>query len=171
MRRYERLVRFVAEFCINIEMVLLSIMTAMVFALVVSRYVFSYSFAWVEALSRYMMIWMAFLGAAVLFKDNEHLRMDVLYLKLPGNMKWIVDLVFGVLQIGFLVMLVKLSINYTQSVSFIVSPTLGISMFWPSVIVPVSASLMIFFILFNVIMILGRLTGRSTKDNDHSIMG
>jgi TRAP-type C4-dicarboxylate transport system permease small subunit len=168
MNRFKRLVQIVAEICINIEMILLCIMTIMVFALVVSRYVFSYSFAWVEALSRYMMIWMAFLSAAVLFKDNSHLCMDIVYRKLSERMKCFLDLGFGLLQIAFLIMLAKLSIQYTQSVSFIVSPTLGISMFWPSLVMPVSVILMIFFILFRMITNLLELSGLINKNHNLS---
>lgn len=137
----------------------------MVFALVVSRYLFSYSFAWVEALTRYLMIWMAFLGAAALFRDNDHIRMDLVYKKLPKLYRNILDLLLSLAQIVFLVMLFRLGLQYMESVSFIDSPTLEISMRWPTLIIPVSSLLMIFFIFFNLIDTIFRIAGR-TSSND-----
>jgi TRAP-type C4-dicarboxylate transport system permease small subunit len=142
------------------EIFFLSIMTIMVFALVISRYLFSYSFAWVEALTRYCMIWMAFLGAAALFKKNDHIRMDLLYKKFPLFLRDSLDLLFSLAQIAFLVMLFKMGLAYTEFVSFIDSPTLNISMRWPTLIIPISSFLMIVFILYNVIHSIFRLAGK-----------
>jgi TRAP-type C4-dicarboxylate transport system permease small subunit len=48
------------------------------FANVVGRYGFGRSILWADELQVYIMIWMAFLGAAVVSWRNLHLRMDVL---------------------------------------------------------------------------------------------
>ena len=151
--------------CAYIEMIFLSLMTIMVFALVVSRYLFSYSFAWVEELTLFLMIWMAFLGAAMLFRDNDHLSMDLVYKKLSRTHRNILDLLFGLAQIAFLIMLFRLGIQYMDSVGFIISPTLGISMRWPTLIIPVMSLLMIFFIFSNLIDTVFRIVRRSTSND------
>ena len=45
--------------------VALAVMATLVFGNVVSRYLFNYSFSWVEELTRYMMIWVCFLGSGL----------------------------------------------------------------------------------------------------------
>ena len=57
---------------------LMAAMAVLVFANVVSRYVFNYSFIWVEELSRYMMIWVGFLGAGLVLRVGAHIAVDVL---------------------------------------------------------------------------------------------
>ncbi|PIW02243.1 MAG: TRAP transporter small permease, partial [Deltaproteobacteria bacterium CG17_big_fil_post_rev_8_21_14_2_50_51_6] len=48
------------------------------FVQVVSRYMFNYSFTWYEELSRYIGVFVAFLGAATGVKYGMHFSMDAL---------------------------------------------------------------------------------------------
>jgi TRAP-type C4-dicarboxylate transport system permease small subunit len=154
-----------AAICTNVEVIFLAVMTFLVFSQVVSRYVFSYSFAWVEELARYLMIWMAYVGAAALFKDDNHIRMDLVYNKFPQKVRICLSLLFGLLQIAFLVMLFKLGLNYAESVDIVVSPTLRISLRWPAMIISISSVLMILFILAHMIRTIVDLTGRTFTDD------
>ena len=63
---------FIAAVCLN-------------FANVVGRYGFGYSIAAADELQVYVMVYMAFLGAAVVAWRGEHLRMDVLAVRLPAS--------------------------------------------------------------------------------------
>ena len=65
---------FIAAVCLN-------------FANVVGRYGFGYSMAAADELQIYVMVFMAFLGAAVVAWRREHLRMDVLARFLPENLQ------------------------------------------------------------------------------------
>jgi TRAP-type C4-dicarboxylate transport system permease small subunit len=154
-----------AAVCTNVEVFFLAVMTFLVFSQVVSRYVFSYSFAWVEELARYLMIWMAFFGAAALFKDDSHIRMDLVYNKFPHKVRSCLSLLFGLSQIAFLVMLFKLGLNFAESVDIVVSPTLRISLRWPAMIIPISSLLMIFFILSHMIRTIIGLAGKTLTDD------
>jgi hypothetical protein len=52
-------------------------MALLVFANVVARYVFNHSFTWAEELSRYMMVWVGFLGAGLVLRVGAHIAVDV----------------------------------------------------------------------------------------------
>ena len=161
---YRKTIELIVTLCENTEVIFLSLMTAMVFILVVSRYVFSYSFAWIEELTRYLMIWAAYLGAAALFKDDEHIRMDLLYCKLPGLPRAILDLIFGLAQITFLAFLTILGFQYSSSVRLFVIETLGnLSMYWVTLIIPISSALMVVIISFNFIRTLSQLIKKETS--------
>lgn len=72
-RALERLMR-------GIERVLAFILLAAIalnFANVVGRYVFGRTLTGADELQTYAMVWVAFLGAAVVASRGEHLRMDV----------------------------------------------------------------------------------------------
>lgn len=61
----------------------LAVMVVMVFGNVVLRYVFNSGIAVSEELSRWLFVWMTFLGAVVALKDHGHLGTDMLVGRLP----------------------------------------------------------------------------------------
>ena len=62
---------------------LMAAMAALVFANVVSRYLFNYSIIWVEELTRYMMVWLGFLGSGLVLRFGAHVAVDVFQDLLP----------------------------------------------------------------------------------------
>jgi TRAP-type C4-dicarboxylate transport system permease small subunit len=56
----------------------LSCMSIFVFANVILRYFFNSGLTWAEEASRYLFIWLIFLGAIVAFRENAHLGVDTL---------------------------------------------------------------------------------------------
>ena len=57
-------------------MALLALMAVLVFANVVLRYTTGDSIVWAEELSRYLMIWLTFLGAGLVLRYGGHLAID-----------------------------------------------------------------------------------------------
>lgn len=59
---------------------------------VISRYVFSSPSSWTEEIARFLLIWIAMLGAAYAFRTGMHLGLDLLPKKLEGRsadlLKW-----------------------------------------------------------------------------------
>lgn len=62
---------------------LLAVMVILVFGNVVARYGFNSGITISEELSRWMFIWMTFLGAVVALRERGHLGMDMLVSRLP----------------------------------------------------------------------------------------
>jgi TRAP-type C4-dicarboxylate transport system permease small subunit len=65
----------------------LVVMVVMVFGNVVLRYVFNSGIAVSEELSRWLFVWMTFLGAVVALKDHGHLGTDMLVSRLSPTGK------------------------------------------------------------------------------------
>jgi TRAP-type transport system small permease protein len=63
--------------------VALGLMVVMVFSNVVLRYAFNSGITVSEELSRWLFVWMTFMGALVALKDNGHLGTDMLISRLP----------------------------------------------------------------------------------------
>jgi TRAP-type transport system small permease protein len=61
----------------------LAVMVALVFGNVVMRYGFNSGFTLSEELSRWLFVWMTFLGAVVALNDRSHLGTDTLVSRLP----------------------------------------------------------------------------------------
>jgi TRAP-type C4-dicarboxylate transport system permease small subunit len=65
----------------------LALMCVLVFGNVVLRYIFNSGITWSEEISRFLFVWMIFLGAIGALKDNEHLGIDMLVKRLPSAWK------------------------------------------------------------------------------------
>jgi TRAP-type transport system small permease protein len=65
----------------------LASMAILVFGNVVLRYAFNSGITWSEEMSRFLFVWMVFLGAIGALKDNMHLGVDVVVNALPVKLK------------------------------------------------------------------------------------
>jgi TRAP-type transport system small permease protein len=65
----------------------LASMAILVFGNVVLRYAFNSGITWSEEMSRFLFVWMVFLGAIGALKDNMHLGVDVVVNALPLKLK------------------------------------------------------------------------------------
>jgi TRAP-type transport system small permease protein len=65
----------------------LASMAILVFGNVVLRYVFNSGITWSEEMSRFLFVWMVFLGAVGALKDNMHLGVDIVVNALPVKLK------------------------------------------------------------------------------------
>ena len=90
---------------------ILAAMAAMVFANVVLRFVTDNSILWVEEVSRYLMIWLTFLGAGLVLRYGGHIGIDTLQDALPRHGVAIRGAIF-LLLLGFFVTMVWLGLRY-----------------------------------------------------------
>jgi TRAP-type C4-dicarboxylate transport system permease small subunit len=63
--------------------VMLAGMVVAVFGNVIFRYFLDAALAWSEEVSRFMFIWLAFMGSVIAYIRNEHLGLDILLKALP----------------------------------------------------------------------------------------
>jgi len=92
----------------------LAVMVVLVFGNVVLRYVFDSGIAISEELSRWIFLWVTFLGAIVAMREHAHLGTDALISRLPRAGK-VACLVIGyVLMIGTCALLLSGSLEQTQ---------------------------------------------------------
>ena len=81
--------RLLDRYCRFLELVIsvaLAVMVVLVFGNVVMRYAFNSGITLSEELSRWLFVWVTFLGAIVAMKDGAHLGSDTLVSKL--SVRW-----------------------------------------------------------------------------------
>ena len=105
-------------------------MSTFVFANVILRYFFNEGLTWAEEASRYLFIWLIFLGAIVAYQDNVHLGVDTLVQKLSAKNKRILFIVNNVI----LVITMGLCVDGTWQITLLtndqVSSSMQIPMSW-----------------------------------------
>lgn len=119
---------------------LIIVMTIVVFLGTITRYMFGFSFQWIEEVPRYCLVWITFLGAASLMKKGvDHPRVTKLVSAIPNPARKyiligeniIMILITGVM--GFGAMLI-IRIHSNQ-----LSPAMELPMYVIYAIIPLSA--------------------------------
>lgn len=146
----ERLLFRIEQGLMPVLAALLGLITALVFTQVVLRYVFSVAFMWGEELPLFAFIWCVFLGAAVNVRRRAHFAFDflagLLRARVAAGQRLLVDVVVLVLSAFMLVKGYEFSVLSVKRLS----PGLGITMFVPTLIIPVSAAYMLLAALVDV---------------------
>ena len=144
MERY--LVRL-EQWLLPLLALLLGFITAGVFLQIVLRYGFDTSFLWAEELSLFAFTWCIYLGAAICVRRRTHFAFDFLADLLSGRAAAIQRLLVDLITIGIAAVLVVDGWTYAQLSIQRLSPALGISLFVPTIIIPVSGALMILAVI------------------------
>lgn len=121
------------------------------FAQVIFRYVIGYSLYWSEELSRYLFVWVSFLGSVVALERGAHIGMDFIVSKLPRGPRYVIEVFSDVAMAGFLVFLTVQGLKMAMRNMIQKSPALQISMGIVSLAIPVGAALMGIYVLSRLI--------------------
>jgi len=110
--------------------IMLSLMIIMVFGNVVLRYGFNDGIISSEELSRYLFIWITFLGAIVTLRDNAHLGLDTLVRRLGLRGKKMAFALSNLLMLGCCVLMFYGTFKQHGINASTRSPVLEIPMIW-----------------------------------------
>lgn len=85
--------KFLNEFEIYLGAAASGAMFLVLFAQVVSRYVFNKAFSWSEELALILFVWSIYLGACAAIRRHQHLRLEILLDKVSPKNRLILDLI------------------------------------------------------------------------------
>lgn len=123
--------RFINGICRLLEWtiaLLLAAMVILVFGNVVLRYGFNSGITMSEEVSRWMFIWLTFLGAVIALKEHGHLGVDMLVSRLPTAGKKACLVTGQVLMLGIVCLLLKGSWDQMKINMDVTAPVTGASM-------------------------------------------
>ncbi len=109
-----------------IVIALMASMAVLVFANVVSRYLFNHSIIWVEELTQFQMIWVAYLGAGLALREGRHVAVDTLQDLLPSGVRRALRNFVALLMAAFAVMLVVLGFQIASFTWSQETPVMGL---------------------------------------------
>jgi TRAP-type transport system small permease protein len=163
--------RAIEGFCRLIEILIagfLAVMVVMVFGNVVLRYAFNSGIVVSEELSRWLFLWVTFLGAIVALKEGAHLGSDFLVSRLPVRGKKICLVVGHLLMLYATWLLVTGSLAQARINLNVEAPVTGASMafvYGTGVVFAVFAMLLLLRDLWRIV------TGRLAEDELVMIKG
>ncbi|WP_304305170.1 TRAP transporter small permease [Pseudacidovorax intermedius] len=112
----------------NLVALMLAVMVVLVFGNVVLRYGFNSGILLSEEVSRWLFIWMTFLGALVALHERAHLGVDMVVGRLPPAGKKLCLLLSQLLMLYMLWLLLQGSIEQTRINWDVEAPVTGLSM-------------------------------------------
>ncbi|PZA11962.1 ABC transporter permease [Rhodopseudomonas palustris] len=131
--------------------VLVVVEIVVLFAGVVSRYVFHSPLIWSDELASILFLWLAMLGAAVAFRRGEHMRMTAMVAGASPRLRAWLDLVGICAALAFLLLIAAPAYEYAYEESYITTPALSLANSWRAAALPVGILLMALFALFRLI--------------------
>jgi len=110
---------------------------------VLSRFVFKFPITWSEELSRYLLVWITFIGASLAMRHQQLIRIEAAVNALPGPLRKAALALAGLAVIVFCAVVFRYSLDLLQVVSRQTSPSLHIPMSIPYMAIPVGCALII----------------------------
>lgn len=142
--RLEVISRVMDKILSYIVAILLVAMSAVVFGNVFSRYLLNTTWGWYEEVSRFLLIWIVFLGAVICMIRSDHLSIDLLPLVFPPRVCRAMVVLTDVLILVALAIMCKgaWDMAIDSLASGWVASSIPIPYGWVYMIGPVSAVLM-----------------------------
>ncbi len=138
----------------------MSVMLVVIFAQVVSRYLFNWTPEWSEELARYLFVWVVFLGSALIMGESGHLAVQFV----PNHFKGTavgkgLEIAINLSGYVFILILLVQGVKMTRVMTFQISPGLEIPMSWVYSVIPISSVLMLLYLVKDTVRILRSPTG------------
>jgi TRAP-type C4-dicarboxylate transport system permease small subunit len=139
--------------------VILSVMIVDVSVGVFYRYVLNNAIAWVEEVSRYLMIWSAYLSMGMVMRDEQNVGVEFIVNWFPPRGRRVIKVISHVVIGIFLFVVFTEAIKYTRILRIQRSPATGVPMIWPYLSVTAGAFLML---MENIKLLVEYATGKKT---------
>lgn len=148
---FEKLYKFlrinIREIDCLICSVLLFLIILIIFSSTVLRY-FGFPLIWADELSRYLLVYLVFLGISTAVRKNENLSIDFFLAIFPDGVKKNLEIFNNLFLGAFCVIIVILSFNYIRKVYHIYTAALRMPTGWFYMMAPVGFLLSSIYFFF-----------------------
>ncbi|MCC3145779.1 TRAP transporter small permease [Halanaerobium sp. Z-7514] len=146
----------------------MSILVIVIFAAVMSRYVFFTPLNFANMLSKYLVMWLTFLGASIAIREGEHIAVNFFVNFLSNKKKKLILIVSNLIVSLFCITIIYYGILFSINGITSTDPLLfGMRMIYPYLSVPVGFSfILIQYNLFTII----QLFSNEIKSNEKKHM-
>ncbi|MFA5528741.1 MAG: TRAP transporter small permease [Peptostreptococcales bacterium] len=143
MKYYNKICDFLNSIALNLASLLLFFSFSITVLQVFSRYIFKFSFPWIEELSRYLIVLFVFLVSGYLLRNNENPYVEFIVENVNKRTKfWIETFIYVLISI-FLVFLLVNSAEAIIKAANKKTPSLRILWSYPYSSIPIGAFLML----------------------------
>lgn len=131
--------------------VILAAITVVVFLQVLYRYVFWSPLAWTDELSRYLQVWLTFIGASIAIQRSAHFHLDIVHHIIPRRFHNILGFFVDAALLVFVALLAVNGAALLEIVSRQVSPAMNLNMAYAYMGIPVGCAFMAVHLIIRLI--------------------
>ena len=154
MRIIESIDKLIAKIETALVILLLSAMIILAFTQVVLRNVFSKGILWADPMLRYIVLWIAFLGASLATREDRHINIDILTRLLSPRLKKITGTVVNLFTAGVCFLLLRASVVFIKTeIEFPREIFFGLKVWMVESIIPVGFLIMGLRFILNAVKI------------------
>lgn len=144
----KKLVNLLNGFVRWVLFILFFVLVIAVFLQVLFRFVLEQPLAWTEELSRYLLVWITFLGAGYGMSIKAHPSIEILFDKAGPALKKVIHVVTTILIIFFFWQVFINSIEFIERSMVQTSPVLRLPMGLVYTVIPISSVLFVINLLY-----------------------
>ncbi len=122
----EKLLARIDWFLDKVTLIILILLNLVVGAQVFARYVLNHSLFWSEELARYLFIWLVFLSAAMVLRQDRHIQVSAFVDMLPASVKRAVIILGDLLMLGFVLVVFVEGIRLANMVRTVLTAAMEI---------------------------------------------
>lgn len=130
------------------------LMLLIVFAQVITRYLFGYTPYFGEELARYLFVWVVFLSLPLVARYGGHMCIETLTSRVHGSTLKTLNILADVFTIIFMSIMVWCGVQMVIRTSFQTSPAMMIPMSWVYSVIPFGCAIMLLYTVMNLIDVL-----------------
>lgn len=133
------------------------------------RYIFRKPFLWTDEISIYLMLYIAFIGAAATLKAGRHIQVDILWSRLPIKVRLWLDAITTFISLVVLCIVLYQTILwvYQSYVTKWTAPSILLTPFWiPQSVIPIG----LFFLVMQCMVGLYKAI-TAVRNRDGSVKG
>ena len=131
------------------------LMLLLVFAQVITRYLFDYTPSFGEELARYLFVWVVFLSLPLVARYGGHMAIETLTSRVKGGWLKFLNVCADVFTIVFMGVMVWYGILMVSRTSFQTSPAMMIPMSWVYAVIPFGCGALLLYAVANLINVIG----------------
>ncbi|MGP4105939.1 TRAP transporter small permease [Virgibacillus sp. L01] len=162
MKKRKDMAYFLRYLCSFLLVIIIVITLLQVFC----RFVLDSPLTWTDELSRFLLVWMVFLGTAVVSFDDKHLAVNLVQENMSARTHLVTTLIMRTVIITFLAIVIYTSIEVVMVAHYQKTGALEIPFsFWRAA-APVGSLLMIIYTLIRSINDIKDFKAGSYNDND-----
>jgi len=132
---------FIAIVCRQLIILIVATLAVILISAVVWRYGLNSAISWAEEASKYLMVWLTFLGTPVALRQFGHINIDLLLKVLPARLRQFLYLVISLIILFTMAVIFWHGANFTQVGMRQVASSFNLSMLYMYIAVPIGAGL------------------------------
>ena len=130
----------------SLVVLIVVILGAQIFA----RFVLNQSLIWSEEVATWSMVWVVYLGSAVLMRCNEHVGIPIFVRLLPLPLRVVAIFLGRIATVACVLFITWYGVQVVLSTFSIISESTGVDTRWIKLCIPIGSGLMAIFALANL---------------------